>query len=89
MNKAEEHLESEKRIDILFMNEPARISFLQLRGFTIPEKIEDCKGGASILTLARGDVYMTAMLRCITLTGKGGSRNDVFVECFKRLSTTF
>ena len=63
LNQAEEQLEADKRIDMLFINEPARIAFLQLRSYVVPEKIEDCKSDASILTLARADAYMTTMLK--------------------------
>ena len=80
MNQAKEQLKADKRIDIFFMDEQARIAFLQLCGYVVPENIEDCKGEASILKLARADAYMTTMLKCITLTGKGGSRNDKFEE---------
>ena len=38
-----------------------------------------------MLYLARADASMTTMLKFITLQGKGGSRNDSFVESFRYL----
>ena len=86
MNAAETELEQEGRVDNLFMNEAARRAFLVLRGYSSSSSISDeYSSDTSMLYLARADASMTTMLKFITLQGKGGSRNDSFVESFRYL----
>lgn len=84
-NEAEQQLEGERRVDIIFMNVPARKAFLEHRGYAVPDKIDDCEGDGLLLTFALAVAYMTTMLKYITFRGTGRSRNDVFIESFKKL----
>lgn len=85
MNSAEKELEDDGKIDNLFMNEAARRAFLALRGYFVPNSLDDFAADSSILYLARADASITTMLKYINVKGKGGSRNDGFVESFRLL----
>lgn len=85
MNAAEKEIEEQGKVDNLFMNEAARMAFLVLRGYSISNSIDAYSSDSSILYLARADASMTTMLKFINVQGKGGSRNDSFVESFKDL----
>ena len=82
---AENDLENEGKVDNLFLNEAARRAFLVLKGVSVSFSVDDFSADASILHLARGDASITTMLKFITIGGKGGSRNDVFVDSFRDL----
>ena len=79
---AENDLENECKVDNLFLNEAARRAFLVLRRFSVSSSFDDFSADPSILHLARADASITTMLKLITIDGKGGSRNDGFVDSF-------
>lgn len=85
MNDAEKDLEKEGKVDNLFLNEAARRAFIVMRGFSISNTVDEFAADTSILHLARADASMTTMLKFISVGGKGGSRNDQFVETFRDL----
>lgn len=85
MNVAEREIEQQGKVDNLFMNEAARRSFLVLCGCPVSSSIDDFSADTSMLHLARADASMTTMLKYINVGGKGGSRNDNFVESFREL----
>lgn len=84
MRKAEEKVATGKIIDHIFMNEPARIAFNQIRGYNIDENSKE-EQDVSILSLARADAWMTTALQNIKVTGKGGSRSNELVEKYESL----
>lgn len=85
MISAENMLEDDGKIDNLFMNEAARRAFLVLRGYSVSSSVDEFSADTSMLYLARADAAMTTMLKFINVKGKGGSRNDRFVESFRFL----
>lgn len=85
MIAAEQEVESQGKVDNLFMNEAARRAFIVMRGFSISTSVEEFSVDTSILQLARADASITTMLKFINVGGKGGSRNDDFVESFRDL----
>ena len=86
MDEAEKELEQRGEVDNLFMNEAARRAFLLIRGYTGSSSIDDeFSSDTSMLYLARADASMTTMLKFIAVKGKGGARNENFVESFRSL----
>ena len=73
------------RTDILFLNEAARNAFNEFRGYTVPLDSSDGSDDASILSLARADAWITTAMKHLCLEGKGGRRNNGFVETFEAL----
>ena len=85
MLQAEEALDSSDAVDCWFLNEPSRRAFMELRGYPAMEISDTFTNDVSILTLARADASMTTMLKMITVGGKGGVRNNGFIESFRTL----
>lgn len=83
--KTEEKLEKDGVVDNLFFNDAARRAFFQLRGYSISQDKAESEMDFSLITIARADACMTTILKCITLQGKGGSRNEAFVRLFQDL----
>ena len=81
--QAEKEISRDGSIDNIFMTEAARRAFKHLRGYPLLE-FADCDS-SSIIALARADAGTTTMLIMITIGGKGGSRNDLFIESFRKL----
>ena len=73
------------RTDILFLNKAARNAFNEFRGYTVPLDSSDGSDDASILSLARADAWITTAMKHLCLEGKGGRRNNGFVETFEAL----
>lgn len=85
MEEAEREMESEGRIDNLFMNEAARKAYKELRGHQLSESSECSRASVSILSLARVDASLTTMLKWIKVGGKGGIRNSNVNDNFRNL----
>lgn len=85
MEQAEEEFESGKGVDCWFMNEASRRAFLELKGYPALEIGDRFFNDASILALARADASLTTMLKLVTVGGRGGVRNNAFIESFRTL----
>lgn len=85
MVQAEEQLEKDKKVDCWFFNEAARRAFLELQGYSNSNSSIDFANDSSLLTIARADAAMTTMLRMINVGGRGGKRNNGFIESFRTL----
>lgn len=84
MRNAEEKVATDNIVDHIFMNEPARIAFNQIRGYNLDENSTE-EQDVSILSLARADAWMTTALQNIKMKGKGGSKSNALVENFEAL----
>lgn len=85
MEQGEHRLEENNEVDCWFLNEAARRSFLELRGYPGSGTSDEFANDDSIITLARCDAAMTTMLKMITVAGRGGVRNNGFIESFRTL----
>ena len=85
MKQTEEDIRKRSEVDCWFLNEAARRAFLELRGYSSTNYSDDFANDVSIITLARADAAMTTMLKMITIGGRGGIRNNGFVESFRDL----
>lgn len=85
MKEGERLLDEKEIVDNWFLNEASRRSFLDLQGYQLSESTDEFSNDASIITLARADAAMTTMLKMITVGGRGGVRNNGFVESYRTL----
>ena len=85
MEEIENKMKAEGKVDNIFLNEPARRAFNELRGHEVCPDLDTVHNDVSILSLARADAGMTTMLKWMKVSGRGGVRNSNYNDYFREL----